>query len=159
MSKYNTASLYRVFVSENFYKNTWREVIYTRGVFNDWKTGTFVCVEKDATAIRPVEIRLSCSCGFDLGWLSVDMIAEEEGILCDACGKTAGWEGEMYNVVNWDDDKVIRSFSKLSEAKKFCREQGHLPYDKFVTSYPPIARVDNAEGFTVYNPRFPYPKK
>lgn len=158
MSKYNTTSLYRVFVSENFYKNTWREAIYTRSVFNDWKTGSFICVEVQAEEIRPVEIRLTCSCGFDLGWLSVDIIAEEEGVLCDACGKTVGWEGEMYNVVNWDTDEVIKSFKKLSEAKKFCRGLGHLPYDEFTTSYPPIARVDNSEGFTVYNPRFPYEK-
>ena len=105
MSKYNTTSLYRVWNG-----NTWEEAIYTRGVFNHVATGSFICIERRAEAIRPVEIRLTCSCGFDLGWLSVDMIAEEEGILCDACGKTVGWEGEMYNVVNWDTDKVIKSF-------------------------------------------------
>jgi len=155
MSKYNTTSLYRIWTS----KNDAVRANYTRGIFNRTATGSFVCIERQADAVRPVEVWVKCECGFELGWIAVDTVEEleqEGGVICDACGKQVKGEGEMYDVVNWDDNKVIRSFSKLSEAKKFCRSLGHLPYDKFTTSYSPIARVDNSEGFTVYNPRFPY---
>lgn len=82
--RYRPTALYRVWTGENVA----HESIYTRGTFNHATTGRFICYEQYADSVRPVEVRLKCVCGFDLGWVAVAALAEEpDGLLCDACGR------------------------------------------------------------------------
>jgi len=61
----------------------------------------------------------------------------------------------MYHVVNWDTNETIKSFDKLAIARRYCRGMGHTGEDcPGLTGYPPIARVQDDDGYCVYNPRF-----
>ena len=68
----------------------------------------------------------------------------------------------MYHVVSWDTNEVMTrpdgtplSFEKLAVARRWCRGQGHTGEDNSgLTGYPPIARVQDDDGYCVYNPRF-----
>lgn len=66
---------------------------------------------------------------------------------------------EKYQVINWNTREVIKSFSKLSEAKKYCRGLGHGEANYILTSYPPLAFVGDMNGDLVYNPYFRYSEK
>jgi hypothetical protein len=59
----------------------------------------------------------------------------------------------MYSIVNWDNDEIITTAAKLSTAKRLCRQQGHVGDDR-AGHYAPIARVQDENGFCVYNPVF-----
>lgn len=59
----------------------------------------------------------------------------------------------MYNIVNWDTNEIIAKVSKLSTAKRLCRNQGHTGQSNGAY-YAPVARAQDDNGFCVYNPKF-----
>ncbi len=59
----------------------------------------------------------------------------------------------MFKVVNWDTRKVIHIFKKLTIARRYAKGAGHIGKGNG-SYYSPVAYVEDADGFLVYNPRF-----
>ena len=128
--KYNATSLYRVWTGPN----TAHEVTYTRGVFNLARTGRFICYEQAAAQVRPVEVRLKCACGFDLGWVAVVDLQAEGSYLCDACGAEVSdhmptsvapprtWQMVAHEAVNTVRDDPVAALGKYIELSTYVNE-------------------------------------
>jgi len=80
---YSSRHLYRVWTS----LNDAHQATYTRGVFNEVRTGRFIAHEMYADKVRPVEVWVQCpECERDEGWITVDQVLEIGGVVeCDAC--------------------------------------------------------------------------